>query len=172
MFTEVMTFIRRRRWLKIIIEISLVLVIVMAVRAWQTRSVVQGEAPVIVDRLITGEQVDLRSYRGKPVLVYFWAEWCPVCKMVDDKVDAIAKDYAVITISSWPESNDAVTNYLQEQSLNMPVIVDNQGLWAAAYGIRGVPASFIIDESGIIRFVESGYTTETGLRLRLWWLEK
>lgn len=172
MFKQTIAFIRQRRWLKILLEVLVILVIILAIRAWQTRSVVQGEAPVIIDQLISGEQVDLRNYRGKPVLVYFWAEWCPVCKMVDGSVDAIARDYAVITISSWPESFEDVARYLQKQSLQMPVIVDIQGQWAAAYGIRGVPASFIIDSNGVIRFVESGYTTETGLRLRLWWLEK
>lgn len=172
MFRNLIAYIKRRRWLKITLEVVVILIVFMSIRAWQTRTVVQGDAPVIVDQLINGEQVDLRNYRGKPLLVYFWAEWCPICKMVDDKVDAIARDYAVITISSWPESHEAVTAYLQEQALQMPVIVDINGQWAAAYGIRGVPASFIVDQNGVIQFMESGYTTETGLRLRLWWLEK
>lgn len=172
MFRNVIAYIKQRRWLKITLEVMVILIVFLSIRAWQTRTVVQGDAPVIVDQLVNGEQIDLRNYRGKPLLVYFWAEWCPICKMVDSKIDAIAKDYAVITISSWPESYEAVTTYLQEQSLQMPVIVDINGQWAAAYGIRGVPASFIIDQNGVIQFMESGYTTETGLRLRLWWLEK
>ncbi|TNF34667.1 MAG: protein disulfide oxidoreductase [Gammaproteobacteria bacterium] len=172
MHVNLLEFIKRRRWLKITLEIMVILLVFMALRAWQTRDAVEGEAPVILDRLLTGELVDTRQLNDKPLLVYFWAEWCPICKMVNGKIDAIARDYQVISIASWPESDEDVRKYIQESDIKMPVILDNHGQWASAYGVRGVPAIFIIDKQGIIRFMESGFSTETGLRLRLWWLEK
>jgi alkyl hydroperoxide reductase subunit AhpC len=46
---------------------------------------------------------------------------------------------------------------------------DEDGWISEKWGVHAVPASFIIDRTGRIRFVEVGYTTEIGLRLRLWW---
>jgi peroxiredoxin len=59
--------------------------------------------------------------------------------------------------------------HLSEQQLSFPVLNDPDGHIAAAWGVHAVPASFIIDTDGQIRFVEIGYTTAIGLRLRLWW---
>ncbi len=62
-----------------------------------------------------------------------------------------------------------VSQYLLEHSLHFPVIIDEEGDLARRYGVVGVPASFVIDGLGDIRFSEVGYTTGMGLRVRLWW---
>ena len=152
-------------------QILLILILFSAVRAWQLRDAVSGQAPLINGTLMSGEMINLAEYRGQPVLVYFWATWCPVCKISNASIDAIAEDRPVLTIASWSESEAEVREYLQQKSLHMPVLVDNRGFWAQSFGVRGVPASFIIDKHGMVRFVESGYSTEWGLRLRLWWLD-
>lgn len=48
---------------------------------------------------------------------------------------------------------------------------DPSGQISGQFGVQGVPTSMILDASGIIRFIEVGYTTEVGLRLRLWWVD-
>jgi len=133
---------------------------------------VNGEAPIINDRLLTGEMVDLKKYRGKPVLVHFWATWCPVCKLENNNINSISKDYPVITIAYRPESAGEVKEYMQDAQLSMPVIIDSMGEWSEQYGIRGVPVSFILNAEGEIQFSEFGYTSEMGLRMRLWWAGK
>lgn len=164
-------FFKKHRWLNWLLQILLILTVFLGVRAWQLRDAVMGEAPLLAGKLITGEMINLEDYRGQSVLVYFWATWCPVCKISNGSIDAIADDRPVITIASWSESEAEVVEYLGQKSLDMPVLVDTQGFWAREYGVRGVPASFIVDKDGMVRFVESGYTTEWGLRLRLWWLD-
>ena len=59
---------------------------------------------------------------------------------------------------------------MQQENLQYPVIVDADGSIAKTYGVQGVPSSFIISDTGEIKFIEQGYTTEIGLRLRLGWL--
>jgi peroxiredoxin len=61
-----------------------------------------------------------------------------------------------------------VAAHLRAEGLSFPVLVDPAGRHAQTWRLRGVPTSFVIDASGRIRFVEVGYTTELGLRARLW----
>jgi predicted transcriptional regulator len=62
-----------------------------------------------------------------------------------------------------------VSRYVREKGLSVRVILDEAGSIAERYGLRGVPAVFVLDSVGQIRFVATGYTSETGMRLRLWW---
>ena len=159
------------RWRSVLIQLLVLLLVFMAIRVWQLKDAASGPAPMIDAQLISGQGVNLGEYRGRPVLVHFWATWCPICQFENDSIAAIAKDYTVISIASWSEGEAAVQQYMQEQQLDMPVIVDEDGEWARLYGVSGVPTSFVVDAEGQIRFRERGFTTETGLRLRLWWLE-
>ncbi len=163
-------FLKQHRWLSWLLQLCLIVLVFVAIRAYQLRDAVQGEAPVIHGQLLNGEAVNLSNYRGQPVLVHFWATWCPVCRMENSNIAAIAEDQRVITIASWSEGAQAVAEYMRQENLDMPVLVDDEGQWAHVYGVNAVPSSFIIDGNGMIRFVESGYTTEIGLRWRLWWL--
>jgi alkyl hydroperoxide reductase subunit AhpC len=63
---------------------------------------------------------------------------------------------------------EEVKAYMARQKIKFPVVLDPDGTFARRYGAVAVPASFIIDGKGKVRFVEFGYTTEIGLRLRLW----
>lgn len=171
MVSNIKAYLKQHRWMSWFLQLLLILAIIIGVRAWQLRDAVSGEVPIIRGQLLSGESLNLAEYRGQPVLVYFWATWCPVCKLTNGSIDAIAKDRPVVTIASWVETEQEVVEFLQQKGLEMPVLVDPQGHWARSYGVRGVPASFIVDKEGMVRFVESGYTTEWGLRFRLWWLD-
>jgi len=163
--------IKSSRWLSLALQLLLVLVVVLGIRGWQLKDSVSGPAPAIDAQLLSGEHIQLQDYRGRPVLVHFWATWCPICKFENAGINAIADDYPVLTIASWSDGESEVRQFMQQQQLDMPVIIDADGEWARLYGVTGVPASFVIDAAGVIRFRERGFTSETGLRLRLWWLE-
>ena len=132
---------------------------------------IQGMAPAIVATTLKGETFDLRDHQSKPVLVHFWATWCPICEFENSNIVNIAEDYQVITVASWSETEAEVREYLRKEGLNLPVIVDEDGEWAKVYGVKAVPSSFFVDKKGFIQFVEKGYTSEVGMRARLWWLE-
>jgi len=167
----VIEFYRQHKWFRITLQLLLFLGVIFSLRAWQSRHNIQGEAPVIVDRQLSGEHFDLRAHQPKPLLVHFWATWCPICQFENSNIASLAKDHQVITIASWSEGEAQVSEYLKKEGLNLPVIVDENGEWAKVYGVKGVPASFMIDGKSRIQFVETGYTSEMGLRLRLWWLQ-
>jgi len=155
----------------VLLQLLLLLGFVVVLGYWTSRDMVRGPAPLIIDQQLSGEPYDLAGFRGEPVFIYFWAPWCPICKLQDSSIDAIAKDYHVITIASWVDTKAEVVANMQQRNLSFPVIVDEQGEWAKLYGVKAVPASFFMGKNGEISFVESGYTSEIGMRFRLWWLE-
>lgn len=160
----------RKRWVKVALQVLLLLAVYLSIRAYQTRDYARDQAPVIDSEMIDGSRFLLTDSIAQPTLVHFWATWCPVCEFENANIAAVSKDYRVVTIASWSGSSAEVVDYMQQQNLTMPVIVDEDGEWAKLYNIKAVPVSFFINKDGMIEFVEKGYTTEAGLRLRLWWL--
>ncbi|WP_126456517.1 protein disulfide oxidoreductase [Sulfuriflexus mobilis] len=158
---------RHRFWRPLLIQVILILIVFSAVQAWQARHAPKGAAPLIAGQLLDGRQLSLADYQGQVVLVHFWASWCPICRFEQGSIESIAKDYPVISLASQSGDAAAVAAYVQEQDLKIPVLVDEDGELANLYGVRGFPASYIIDAEGQIADVEVGYTSEWGLRARL-----
>ena len=159
----------KRRWPRWLLELAVVALAVLLLQAWLTRDAPRGPAPDIRGSLLDGTPVTLAGMRGKPVLVHFWATWCPICGLEQDSIDAIAADHAVLTVAIDEGPAEDIRRYLQAAGVDYPVLHDPGNDIARDYAIRGVPMSFILDPAGNIRFVERGYTTGIGLRLRLWW---
>ncbi len=158
---------RRRFWRNFLIQITLILLVYFAVQAWQSRHAPRGLAPLISGQLLDGRSVKLEDYRGKPVLIHFWASWCSICRFEQASIESIAKDYAVISIASQSGDESEVRAYVEENQVRMPVLVDEAGEWGNLYGVRGFPSSYVIDAEGQISDVEIGYSSEWGLRARL-----
>lgn len=158
-----------KRWQVLTLEALFFVALFFALRAYMSYGAAGGPAPFLAGTLLDGTPVRLDAYRGRPTLVHFWASWCGVCKLMQGSVAAVAEDYPVLTVAMKSGGSADIRAYLQERGVSLPVLPDPNGMLAAAYGIRGVPASFVIDAAGEIRFVEIGYTTEWGLRARLYW---
>jgi len=137
--------------------------------AYNSRGAPSGPAPEISGQLLDGSTVSLRTLRGQPVLVNFWATWCPICGMQQSTIDAIADDYPVLTVAMDEATAGEILAYMKDKGVDYPVLHDPDYRIARQYGVRGIPGNFIIDAAGNIRFVETGYTTSAGLRMRLWW---
>ena len=151
--------LRALNWRALAVNAAIIIVVVAAIRMWQQRDVVAGAAPLLPG--VTWPQ--------QPTLVQFWATWCPVCRAEQGSIQALAQDYPnTVTIAMQSGERAAVDKFMREQGLTFPIINDADGRIAQAWGVHAVPASFIVDGAGQIRFVEMGYTTELGLRLRLW----
>lgn len=156
----------RRRLLRWGAEIVLLLAVYLGVHAWLSRDLALGPAPPLAGPLLEGgSPAPLAG--GAPVLVHFWATWCPVCRLEQESIESIAGDHPVITVALRSGSDGEVAAYLHDRDLRLPVRNDPDGLIAGAWGVSAVPATFVVRD-GIIRYRERGFTTEAGLRLRLW----
>ena len=109
------------------------------------------------------------AHPGQPVALHFWAEWCPICKLEEHSVSRVSRDWPVLTVAMQSGDVAAVRRVLGQRSLEWATVIDPDGSVAASYGFRAVPAFVAIGSDGRIRATSVGYTSEIGMRLRLWW---
>ena len=122
----------------------------------------------VVD-LDSGKTIHLSELRGQPVLLNFWATWCPPCRQEMPDLDRIAKDFAgkahVLAVGADPqETAETFRNFRQSLGLSLPVGVDSSGEAARLYGARAIPTSFFIDARGVIRSTRLGAMTYDMMR--------
>ncbi len=164
---------KRRRGPRWAAELGVVLLLVFAIQWWQGRDVPRGPAPAFAAPTADGRSGGLDDWRaahpGKTIGIYFWAEWCPICRMQEGGIDALRADWPVFTVAMQSGDAAAVAKALQVRGLGWPTAVDPDGSIAARYGLHGVPALVVVDGRGEIRSVMVGYTTSPGMRLRMWW---
>jgi len=159
---------RRHPILAILIQVIIFIGLYFALRTWMQREMISGPAPETTAIALSGETLSLRQYRGEPLLLHFWASWCKICKFEQGAIASIEKDWPVLTVAMQSGDKKEVATFLKEHDLEWETLVDESGALAKQYGVTGVPASFVIDGQGQIRFKEVGYTTSWGLRARLW----
>lgn len=107
---------------------------------------------------------------NKPIILHFWATWCPICKLEASNIEEISKSYKVITIAVNSKQKD-IKNYLKNNNLNFRVINDNDNKISKDFNVSVFPTTLIYDKDKNLVFSEVGYSSTFGLKLRLWWIE-
>lgn len=128
--------------------------------------------PQTKSQLIDGSYFDTNAIKGKPLLVHFWATWCPTCKLEAANIQALSEKYEVLTIAVKSGSTEALKKYMQENDFDFKVINDTHGNWAEEFKIEAFPTTFIYDKNGELYFTEVGYTTTAGLMARMGMIDK
>jgi peroxiredoxin len=157
----------KRRALSVVFQIIFFLVLFLVVRSWTQRDMIAGSAPDIIASDLRGEQVSLADYRGEPVLLYFWASWCKICEFEQGAVQSVSKSWPVLSVAMQSGGSGEVVKFMESKGVQWRTIADRSGDLTKRYGVAGVPALFIIDANGYIRFKEKGYTTSWGLKARM-----
>ncbi len=112
-----------------------------------------------------GKVFSLASQKGKIVLVSFWASWCPRCEQELTFLEGVYKtspDIVVVAINEESRNItkahiDRIKRMLQDWKIDFPVLVDHTLEAWNRYCINSLPASIIIDKSGVVRYAESNY---------------
>ncbi len=103
-----------------------------------------------------GKAVKLSNFKGKVVLVNFWATWCPYCvKEMPDLVKlyskAGGKDFEIISVDIQ-ENPDSVKAFIAKNGIKHTVAIDPSGDTAQAYRVVGIPTNVLIDKNGNVVF--------------------
>jgi cytochrome c biogenesis protein CcmG, thiol:disulfide interchange protein DsbE len=97
----------------------------------------------------------LAQQRGKVVLLNFWATWCEPCRAEMPALQRLDQDLRDRPFALYPinlqEDAATVDPYTQQIGFQVPVLLDQEGAVTRAYGVRGLPATFLIDRSGLLR---------------------
>jgi thiol-disulfide isomerase/thioredoxin len=119
-----------------------------------------GAAPALALRDLDGRLHRLEDYRGKVVLVNFWATWCEPCREEMPSLNRLraslaGRPFEVLEVN-LAESEQRIRRFMAQVPLEFPVLMDRDGAAAKAWRARLLPASFLLDPDGRIRYSALG----------------
>lgn len=116
---------------------------------------VGGPAPSFTLNDLEGRPVSLADYKGKVVLLNFWATWCEPCKKEMPEIQAAYEQYKdqgfVVLGINFGENPDPTVSFVHHGRLTFPVLLDRRANIAERYGVINLPVTFFINGDGIIR---------------------
>ena len=121
----------------------------------------KGTAPQFTLSDIHGRSVSLSEYRGKVVILDFWATWCPPCKKEIPDFIALQNQYAMQglqVIGIGLDEPSKVASFVKQYGINYPVVVGDDAVANLYGGVTGIPTTFIIDKQGKIGKRFEGFT--------------
>ncbi|SQI41447.1 Stage IV sporulation protein H [Leminorella richardii] len=161
------------RWKKWAKELA-VFMMVLAALIWGMDQWRRPEPPAIATlpemTLTSGQTVSFVALSAeKPLLVYFWATWCGICKLTSPTVDELSREGVnVLSIAIRSGDDRRLIQGMSAKALTFPVVNDEQGRLSAEWGI-GVTPTFVIIDKGKVVSSTTGWTSYWGIKARMWW---
>ena len=115
----------------------------------------ENKAPDFTLKSFDGKTVKLSDYKGKVIIIDFWATWCPPCRKGIPDLISIQNDYkndvVIIGISLDGEKTlKDVPGFVKSYAINYPIVYGDDKVVAAYGGIEGIPTAFVVDRKGNI----------------------
>ena len=161
---------RWRRWGKEALWLLLFALILSTVLdLWRSPALPEG-SPLPVLTLQDGTRANLQAMsRGRPLLIYYWASWCAVCRFTTPAVEQLWQDGEnVLTVALRSGDNTRLRQGMARKGLSFPTHNDEQGTLAARWQVNVTP-SFLILKDGKVVSSTTGWSSRWGLQLRLLW---
>ncbi|WP_183241806.1 TlpA family protein disulfide reductase [Anoxybacillus mongoliensis] len=106
---------------------------------------------------LKGEKMKLSQFRGKKVVLNFWASWCPPCRAEMPEMQQFYEQYGqhvaivAVNLTNKEKNHQAVETFINEKGVSFDIMLDEQGIVSKTYEVITIPTSYIIDEQGVIR---------------------
>lgn len=134
-------------------------------------ALIDRPAPAVVTASMDGETIDLDAYRGRPVMLNFWASWCFECieehRVLMEAQERYGERLVIVGILYQDAVADARGFLARYGDGGWPNLIDADGRLAIDYGVTGVPESFFIDAAGVVRYKQYGAVTRDVLDQQL-----
>jgi cytochrome c biogenesis protein CcmG/thiol:disulfide interchange protein DsbE len=118
----------------------------------------------------TGETIDLTRFRGKPVVLNFWATWCRPCwdehPTLTQNAQLLGEKVQFLGVV-FQDDEAKIQQFLRDRGWAYPTLIDQRGKTAIAYGVGGVPETFFLDARGNIVAKYTGPMSTSDLQLNL-----
>ena len=124
-------------------------------------TLINKPAPDFTLKDIEGNETKLADFKGKVVLLDFWATWCGPCIMSMPHIQALYEiykegDVIILGINSWEKEKDKVEPFLKEHKITYRILLDSNDEVIGKYGVKAIPKFFILDKKGIVRYSYTG----------------
>lgn len=120
------------------------------------------QAPDFTLETLEGSSIRLSNLRGQPVVLNFWASWCPPCRAEMPALQAAfeadgANGLVVLAVNTtFQDSRAAAAAFIEEFGLSFPIALDQDGTVSRQYQLRALPSTWFIDAAGVVRQVVVG----------------
>jgi len=120
-----------------------------------------GPAPRFLSMTPQGKKMGIDDFKGKLVVLNFWATWCPPCRLEMPSMEKLYQEFKgqgleVVAIN-FMEREKAITSFLKENGFSFPVLLDKKGEIARKYGVHGLPVTYLIARNGNLLAKSMGY---------------
>jgi len=157
----------RAQWLELSAAVALLGAAVGAAAYWSRAAptgragqfpVSRPAAPIAASDLelpnVTGRPVRLEDFRGRVVLLNFWATWCVPCRDEMPALETLSRELgpkglAVVGVN-FKESKGEIQEFVREHGLGFPMLLDARGKVAEQYQVRALPVTFLVDRRGMV----------------------
>ncbi|MBH0199559.1 MAG: TlpA family protein disulfide reductase [Nitrospira sp.] len=117
---------------------------------------VGDEAPNFRLRDLDGNLTSLSQFRGKVVLLNFWATWCGPCRVEMPAMEQLYRTYSrrefeILAVSTDPQGAAVTRPFQQKIGLSFPILHDTEMQIGLIYGARSLPMTFMVDRQGVVR---------------------
>lgn len=127
-------------------------------------------APDFILKSLQDENVQLSGYKGKKVMINFWATWCPPCRVEIPELNKFYEnkneneEILAVNLTTTETNASGIQGFVQDYSMNFPILLDESGTVSQTYMAASIPTSYFIDSNGHVYYKHTGPLTESQVR--------